>query len=1172
MSNLKPHNHSSFSYKVTDKRIQNILAQRSKVTNTVQVGMPFVKATTTIGIEEYLGPGNIGFTLGIHSLPDSGYQSLFESAVGNPGDPMVGYTYTRNGSNVPVYATAPSTDTALGRYFTPTATIQNIQNTAAKIPPPGITGLKIGRNNFGTVMMADLTISVPTLQQLEYLHRVFLIPSCGIVLEWGQQFAPDESTPLLMREQMFPWYNRAALDGMLQRLGQKKFSMEAILRDYVYPTRGQYMWMFGRVANFAIKGTSDGSFDVTVKIVGPAEDQWAYSVRQTVSSPSSPGTFPCVDGANSVESYLINTTAGGHNLKTLLDGVYGGTILPEWQKHVISITNGNKKEGAEGSESAPNVNQSSFADSDNAYFITWRFFVNVVLNDINYGIKSIYKRANLPDEVLAKISFIRPYAGSPTQTPLDDPYENYVGNNPYLRSFDPGTLIIVNEHAAVSAADDYNAGPDSAKELIDDIASNELTRQFLDAGSGNNFDFHKSDPARPTNSQDRDRGLLSTGVWLNHRAVISSFLSANTVLQGISNLLNKMNYATKKYWSLTLDVSEPVDGDTSIDYTVVDENYKGSSDQAVKELIEEDKIYTFNKFLRQTPNGIVGSELIDFNVDLDLPKLLFSQIAAMGLNGTQTYQNASSQTATIEQCNNALISEANESFRIMASITTVSAKPGFQSVDLTNISTPKQPGACGSSTPGAAPAGSGGRGLQAAPPSPNDSDSTEDLKEQQQEAQEFLDDPDNFCEECEPCFSSPLYAEETFPPAPVSNVGATHPTMKGSTAPYANAQVPLSALSPITGQGSYSVAQSNNTGARTRYQNKQWLEKEAAAQFQKLIAHAARPGSGCPAFTISSAYRDLQHQRDLSAASTGNGVATPGNSPHGMGRAIDFAELYAAVGGSTNGADNARARQNNALYRWLANNAPAFGWYNPKRLADGNRVDECWHWEYWGYEYPPTNTPPIAPSTQATPRPSGSCSEDLLIKVGTRGFDASFTRQSQIQNGRTRCAEAERNCKLKVSELKQLSVQVQESEQFDNAISTALREFPNLNRLLRYIEIIPEHMVNKIRCSGNGIKANAFGAAPAPLSIRAELTLPGISGLRVGELFWIDKIPMHYKMFGAFQVMGIEDVIGVDGWQTKITAVFAFLGNAWKNSMARITQPIREAEEQVDRLGDGYDG
>lgn len=1169
MSNLKPHNHSSFSYKITDKRIQNILAQRSKVTNTVQVGMPFVKATTTIGIEEYLGPGNVGFTLGIHSLPDSGYQSLFET-TGNPEDPMVGYTYTRNGSNIPIYSTAPSVDTALGRYFTPTATIQNIANTKGKIPPPGITGLKVGRNRNGLLAMAELSISVPTLQQLEYLHRVFLIPGCGMVVEWGQQFAPSESTPLLVREQMFPWYNRAALEATLDRLAKDKYGMEAILLNSVYPTRGQYMWMFGRIANFAIKGTSDGSFDVTVKIVGPSEDQWAYSVRQTVLSPSNPDTKPCVDGANSVESYLTNTTANGHNLKTLLDDVLSETKLSEWAKHVIQIENGNKKEGAEGNNSAPNTNQSSFADADNAYFMTWRFFVNVVLNDENFGIKSIYKKANLPNEVLANIRFIRPYSGS--GTPIDDKYENYVGNNPYLRSFDPGTMIIVNEHAAIDAEIDYGVGPESAKELLDDIASNEITQKFLDAGSGGKFDFLKSDPQYANNPLQVDRGLLSTGVWLNHKAVISSLLSANTILQGISNLLNKMNYATKNYWNLTLDISEPVDGDTSVNYTVVDANYKGSSDQAVKELIEEDKIYTFNKFLRQTPNGIVGSELIDFNVDLDLPKLLFSQIATMGLSDSDNYQDASSQATTMQQCKNATVSDPNDSLRRMFGITTVSAKPGFQSVDLTRISTPKQLGACQNSAAATSPAGAGGRGLQAAPPSPNDSDSTEDLKEQQQEAQEFLDDPDNFCKECEPCFTSSLYAEETFPPAPVSNVGATHPSMKGSTAPYANAQVPLSALSPITGQGSYSVAQSNNPGARARYQNKQWLEKEAAVQFQKLIAHANRDGSGCPAFTISSAYRDLQHQRDLSAASTGNGVATPGNSPHGMGRAIDFAELFAAVGGSTNGAANANVRQNNTLYRWLANNAPAFGWYNPKRLADGSGVDECWHWEYWGYEYPPTNTPPIAPSTQATPRPSGSCSPDLLIKVGTRGFDRAFTQDSKIQNGRIRCAEAEIKCKRSVAQIKQLSVKVQESEQFDNAIATALRDFPNLNKILRYVEIIPEHMINKIRCSANGIKANAFGASPATLSIKAELTLPGIAGLRVGELFWIDKIPAVYKIFGAFQIMSIEEVIGVDGWQTKISAVFNFLGNSWKNSMLRLTQPIREAEERLNQEGDGYDG
>jgi LAS superfamily LD-carboxypeptidase LdcB len=61
-----------------------------------------------------------------------------------------------------------------------------------------------------------------------------------------------------------------------------------------------------------------------------------------------------------------------------------------------------------------------------------------------------------------------------------------------------------------------------------------------------------------------------------------------------------------------------------------------------------------------------------------------------------------------------------------------------------------------------------------------------------------------------------------------------------------------------------------------------------------------------------------------------------------------FLELNRAVGGSPSADVNKVQRQTNDLYRWLALNAPKYGWVNPKRLADGINQEEIWHWEWWG--------------------------------------------------------------------------------------------------------------------------------------------------------------------------------------------------------------------------------
>jgi hypothetical protein len=121
------------------------------------------------------------------------------------------------------------------------------------------------------------------------------------------------------------------------------------------------------------------------------------------------------------------------------------------------------------------------------------------------------------------------------------------------------------------------------------------------------------------------------------------------------------------------------------------------------------------------------------------------------------------------------------------------------------------------------------------------------------------------------------------------------------------------------------------------------LHPEAANQYFKLKAAAKSAGIG---WTITSAYRSVSHQSSLGSGST---IAKAGKSPHGWGLALDFGELYRAVGGSGVPSVNKQGRETSSLYRWLSNNAPKYGWYNPYRLADGNGVDEMWHWEYWGF-------------------------------------------------------------------------------------------------------------------------------------------------------------------------------------------------------------------------------
>jgi GH24 family phage-related lysozyme (muramidase) len=63
--------------------------------------------------------------------------------------------------------------------------------------------------------------------------------------------------------------------------------------------------------------------------------------------------------------------------------------------------------------------------------------------------------------------------------------------------------------------------------------------------------------------------------------------------------------------------------------------------------------------------------------------------------------------------------------------------------------------------------------------------------------------------------------------------------------------------------------------------------------------------------------------------------------------------------------------------------------------------------------------------------------------------------------------------------------------------------------------------------------------APGKLAITANVTIPGASGFRIGQVFQIGRTYEHYKKFGAFQLFGLTETIDLSrGWTTELYARF----------------------------------
>ena len=105
-------------------------------------------------------------------------------------------------------------------------------------------------------------------------------------------------------------------------------------------------------------------------------------------------------------------------------------------------------------------------------------------------------------------------------------------------------------------------------------------------------------------------------------------------------------------------------------------------------------------------------------------------------------------------------------------------------------------------------------------------------------------------------------------------------------------------------------------------------------------------------------------------------------------------------------------------------------------------------------------------------------------------------------------------------------------------------------------EFFPDKMREKMSINAaEGINANYSHAwrSPGKLAITANLTIPGASGFRIGQIFWIGRTYEHYKKFGAFQLFGLTETIDLNrGWTTELYARF----NAMPTSIIATATPV----------------
>lgn len=65
--------------------------------------------------------------------------------------------------------------------------------------------------------------------------------------------------------------------------------------------------------------------------------------------------------------------------------------------------------------------------------------------------------------------------------------------------------------------------------------------------------------------------------------------------------------------------------------------------------------------------------------------------------------------------------------------------------------------------------------------------------------------------------------------------------------------------------------------------------------------------------------------------------------------------------------------------------------------------------------------------------------------------------------------------------------------------------------------------------------------APFPTTAKIDVTIVGISGISIFDVFSVDKLPYMYDQYGIFHVTQINEAISSAGWRTQLHGVFRFL-------------------------------
>jgi len=188
------------------------------------------------------------------------------------------------------------------------------------VPMPGLTSIDMGYYNNGALSRAVIKIRAFSREQFALIEHLYMRPGYSLLLEFGHTVYLDENGNL----QQWDKFQSAPLENFLK--GGEDIN-QYIIKDLVVKEKkekyeGNYEAMIGKVSKFSWNFLKDGSYDITITLVGYGdiiESLKMNIVGGSLGTGETPSTGSTEDFGSYENGTKFNQTLLGQELNKLID-------------------------------------------------------------------------------------------------------------------------------------------------------------------------------------------------------------------------------------------------------------------------------------------------------------------------------------------------------------------------------------------------------------------------------------------------------------------------------------------------------------------------------------------------------------------------------------------------------------------------------------------------------------------------------------------------------------------------------------------------------------------------------------------------------------------------------------------------------------------------------------